>query len=93
MKGNAAQNNLSFSAYPLRVLKQEASASSAPQPQGQSTYLTALLNGKAKAASRIRVFPMANPYPGAINKPIKPKQSKLPNDIELTEREWFNNYE
>lgn len=92
MKGNAAQNNLSFSAYPLRVLKQEVSASSAPQPQGQSTYLKALLNG-TRAAGRVRIFPLVNPYPGATRKPEVSKKNKLPNDIELTQREWFNNYE
>lgn len=92
MKGNAAQNNLSFSAYPLKVLKQEVSASSAP-PQAQSTYLKALLNGKTRAASRVRVFPLVNPYPGAMKRPVTPKESKLPKDIELTERDWFNNYE
>ncbi len=76
-----------FSAYPLKVIN-EAAAEKEPG----SPYLKALLSGKTKIARGARVFPMVNPY----NKQYRPAPlatDKLPKDIELTEREWFNNYE
>jgi len=88
MKGND-HPSLYFSAYPLKAVNQEASAKPS---SGQSPYLKAVLSGKTRSMSRVRVFPMINPYKqSALSAPKA--AGKLPNDIALTEKEWFNNYE
>ena len=78
-----------FSAYPLKAI----SGSSLAEKKPDSPYLKALLSGKTQTNSnRVRVFPMTNLY----NKQFRPapfEAGKLPKDIELTEKEWFNNYE
>jgi hypothetical protein len=51
MKRNA-QSTLYFSAYPLKALQDEASAKSA---ETQSPYLKAILSGKTRSLSRVRV--------------------------------------
>lgn len=87
MKSNATPS-LYFSAYPLKALDQAA----AKPVNGQSPYLKAILSGKTRTLSRVRVLPMVNPYkPGT--RPYVPKAGKLPSDIELSQNEWFNNYE
>jgi hypothetical protein len=78
-----------FSAYPLKALTNEASAKPS---SNQSPYLKAILSGKTRTLSRVRVFPMINPYRKS-SIPVILETSKLPKDIELTEKEWFNNYE
>lgn len=88
MKSNS-QPSLYFSAYPLKALNQETSAKPS---NGQSPFLKAILSGKTRTMSRVRVFPLTNPYKQSTVL-IAVKNSKLPNDIELTEKEWFNNYE
>ena len=88
MKSNA-QSTFYFSAYPLKALRKEASAKPSST---QSPYLKAILSGKTRTLSRVRVFPMVNPYRRS-SVPVIPEASKLPKDIELTEKEWFNNYE
>jgi hypothetical protein len=86
MKSNA-KPSLYFSAYPLKVIK-DPSADNKPD----SPYLKALLSGKSKSGSRTRVFPMMHPYKGTPN-PVSSEADKLPTDIELTEKNWFTNYE
>jgi hypothetical protein len=88
MKSNV-QSTLYFSAYPLKALRDKASAKPSST---QSPYLKAILSGKTRTLSRVRVFPMVNPYRRS-SVPVIPDASKLPKDIELTEKEWFNNYE
>ena len=87
MKSNA-QSTLYFSAYPLKAFDKETSGKTSP---GQSPYLRAILSGKTRTASRVRVFPMINPYPVAT-KTTKPAENtaKAP---EPAEKEWFRNYE
>ncbi len=77
-----------FSAYPLKVMTNEPSAIPSTN---QSPYLKAILSGRTRTLSRVRVFPMINPYRKTST--VTPENSKLPKDIELTEKEWFNNYE
>ncbi len=78
-----------FSAYPLKVI----SESTANEPN-MEPYLKALLASKTKTVSRVKVFPMANPYPVTENKsPITQHHSKKQNNIEPAGREWFGNYE
>lgn len=76
-----------FSAYPLKVIKDTAQ-----DKEPSSPYLKALLSGSTKMPRRAKVFPMINPYSKQFT-PVPPDTEKLPKDIELTEKEWFNNYE
>jgi hypothetical protein len=84
MKSNV-KTSLYFSAYPLKAIK-ALTPSSAPE----SPYLRSVLAGKIKVSSKVRVFPMVNPYP-------KPKTSTGPispiKDIGISGEEWFCNYE
>jgi hypothetical protein len=80
--------SLYFSAYPLKAIKEPSSS----DKQTDSPFLKALLSGKTKTSSRVRVFPMINPYKDQIN-PSPFEADKLPKDIELTEKDWFKNYE
>ena len=87
MKSNA-NSSLYFSAYPLKAIKSASDASSV-----QSPYLRSVLSaGKTRSSSRVRVFPMANPYTQkpvvALLKPVKPVK-----DIGIGGDGWFNNYE
>ena len=76
-----------FSAYPLKVIK-EAAADKEPG----SPYLKALLSGRTKTSKRAKVLPMINPYTKQF-RPAPLEADKLPKDMELTEKNWFNNYE
>ena len=89
MKSNA-HNPLYFSAYPLKAITQEPSAK---PDQQQSPYLRAILAGKSRTMSRVRVFPMANPYPAPTRSSFLPKENKAVNNEELANRDWYNNYE
>ena len=76
-----------FSAYPLKAIKDTSST----DKQLQSPYLRNLLSGISKTNSRVRVFPMINPYTERFKQVTA--ADKLPTDIGLTEKEWFRNYE
>jgi hypothetical protein len=84
-----ARPSFYFSAYPLKAIK-----SPSPEKQTGSPYLRALLAGKQKSGNqtKARVLSIMNPYP-RLYKPAPLKSDKLPKDIELTEKSWFNNYE
>ena len=86
MKSNVSPS-LYFSAYPLKAVQ------TASEQAGTVTspYLKAILCGKTKTLSRVRVMPMINPY-RETKVPVT-REINLPNDIELTEKEWYNNYE
>lgn len=77
-----------LSAYPLKAIKDTSSANKQPD----SPFLKSLLSGITKTSSRVRVFPMSNPYSERF-KQVPFIQDKLPKDIELTEKDWFRNYE
>ena len=95
MKG-LAKNPIYFSAYPLKAVEPTATTN---QKSSQSPYLRSLLSARSRTTSRARVFPMVNPY----KNPYKEKApalsiriqsvNKVPEDIELTEKRWFHNYE
>lgn len=85
---STAKPSFYFSAYPLKAIKDSSSADKEPN----SPYLRALLSGSTKTSSRVRVFPMITPYKEQP-KQLPPVVDKLHRDIELTEKEWFNNYE
>ena len=77
---------LYFSAYPLKAIKESSSSE-------QSPFLKAILSGKTRTLSRVRVSPMLNPYKKTLkpSAPIKPVNEKK--DVEPGGNEWFNNYE
>ena len=84
-----SQPSLYFSAYPLKAINQRPSS-------GQSPYIKAILSGKTRILSRVKISPMPNPYTNpykASPKPAAPEKEKMPKDIELTEKDWFKNYE
>ena len=85
---STAQTTLYFSAYPLKAFDKETSSK---PTTGQSPFLRAILSGKTRTSSRVRVFPMVNPYP-ASTKTVKPA-ANTGNNVQPTEKEWFNNYE
>lgn len=86
MKSNA-KTPLYFSAYPLKAITETQSAGSSST---QTPYLRSVLSGKTKTSSRVRVFPMANPYPEKMmrSKPIKPAKQ-----VDGTGDSWYNHYE
>lgn len=85
---STAKPSLYFSAYPLKAIKKSADTNYQPT----SPYLKALLSGKPKTSSLVKVLPMANPYKKQFS--VVPfEDDKLPRDIELTEKDWFKNYE
>ena len=85
---NTVRSPFYFSAYPLKAISGTATVT---KDQG-SPYLRAILSGKAKTAKRARIFPMVNPYTRQSG-PAPFEEGKLTKDIELVEKEWFNNYE
>ena len=96
MKG-LAKNPIYFSAYPLKAIK---SAEAETHKSSQSPYLRSILSaGRSKNTNRVRVFPMVNPYKNPYKEevpaaPIRLSSvTKLPEDIEFTEKSWFHNYE
>jgi hypothetical protein len=81
MKRNK-QSPLYFSAYPLKVIKETSS-------DNRSPFLKAILSGKTRTMSRIRVTPMKDPY---ISK-VRISSVKPAKDVEPDGKDWFNNYE
>ncbi|HVT84366.1 MAG TPA: hypothetical protein VHD35_04145 [Chitinophagaceae bacterium] len=79
---------LYFSAYPLKAILQSSSSE-----EERSPFLKALLSGKTRTLSRVRVSPMLNPYKKDAAKPDKEKKDKKTTDVEPTGEEWYKNYE
>jgi hypothetical protein len=82
---------LYLSAYPLTAVKQSNISSNKPG----SPYLRALLSGAntgTKEKSKVRKLSLAssNNYQ---KRPQQSDKSKMPSNIELTEKDWFKNYE
>jgi hypothetical protein len=87
-----------FSAYSLKNAEQKADNSNEPSKKS-SPYLRALLAGRSRTSSKVRVFPMINPYREQDARPVNQRPAiirqlnQVPGDIELTEKKWFHNYE
>ncbi|HWC53185.1 MAG TPA: hypothetical protein VG676_06350 [Chitinophagaceae bacterium] len=79
---------LYFSAYPLKAILQSASSE-----EQKSPFLKALLSGKTRTLSRVRVAPMLNPYKKDVMKPDPGKKEKNKKDVEPTGDEWYKDYE
>jgi len=86
MKRNA-HTPLYFSAYPLKAITEPASNGSS---SAHTPYLRSVLAGKTKTSSRVRVFPMANPY---TQKKVNAKPIKPAKNVESSGADWFNHYE
>ena len=80
-----SKSSLYFSAYPLKAIKESSSSE-------QSPFLKAILSGKTRTLSRVRVSPMLNPYKGTA-KPTTVKSNDEKKNVEPGGNEWFNNYE
>lgn len=78
---------LYFSAYPLKAILQATSE------ENLSPFLKALLTGKVRSSSRVRVAPMLNPYKESDTKPRAEKKEAESKDTEPTGEEWYKNYE
>jgi hypothetical protein len=76
-----------FAAYPLKAVK-ESNVNNLPPT---SPYLRALLSGARSNRSPLKVLPMINSP--RVDRMTAPSESRLPHDIELTEKTWFCSYE
>ncbi|HEX7905392.1 MAG TPA: hypothetical protein VF487_16075 [Chitinophagaceae bacterium] len=78
-----------FSAYPLKAIPKSSESTA-----NQSPYLRSILaagsSSNIRTSSRVRVFPMTNPYKASEGTARKARLSK---NIEATGDEWFNHYE
>lgn len=83
-----AKPSLYLSAYPLKAIKESSTTNNLPD----SPYLRALLTGKTKSNNKTRVFSMIKLNKGQSGQ-VPFDTNKLPKDIELTEKDWFKNYE
>lgn len=86
---STAKPSVYISAYPLKAVRESNIANHPPQ----SPYLKALLSRTLQPdPGRLRVITM-----WSAQKKYDPlptfDQNKLPKDIELTEKNWFINYE
>lgn len=86
MKSNA-KSSLYFSAYPLKAITETTAKTSTDSP-----YLKAVLSGPSKSNSKMRVFPMINPYKEAATV-VLPRVFKPAKHVEASGDEWFGHYE
>jgi hypothetical protein len=89
---STAKSPVYISAYPLKAVKESAVNSNQPH----SPYLKALLSGTNKTttgnSSPARVLSLSHSNRPTSN-PVAFDRNKLPKDIELTDKDWFKNYE
>lgn len=88
MKSNK-QSPIYFSAYPLKAVHTSPSTKTSEE----SPYLKAVLSGKTRSFSRVRVMPMQNPFKAFTV--VKPMKAELPQpeDTGMNEPGWYNHYE
>jgi hypothetical protein len=88
MKSNK-QSPIYFSAYPLKAVH----ISPSTKTSEESPYLKAVLSGKTRSFSRVRVMPMQNPCKAFAV--VKSTRAELPQseDTGINEPGWYNNYE
>lgn len=82
------QASLYFSAYPLKAISESLQTASE-----QSPFLKALLTGKSRTLSRVRVAPMVNPYPKDEKQAKAKTEKEKKNDVEPSGDEWYKDYE
>jgi hypothetical protein len=86
MKNSLSKPVMYFSAYPLKALKNAA-------PDDSSENSSLHISSKVKAAGRIKVHPMANPYKAQIKPAPRIKPSALKEDTVDNTKGWYGNYE
>ena len=83
------QPNFYFSAYPLKVLNQQA-------PDKKSyLHIYTKPTGKKKYASSLKVLPMVNPYNERDEARLTQELNKQnqPDNVEDRDSDWFASYE
>lgn len=85
---NKVHHSLFFLSNPLKVAEAEP-ASASSEKKYQTPYLKALLTSRKPSAKVYSINGISN----MINKSVKRFVSKIPKNIETSEKEWFNNYE
>jgi hypothetical protein len=85
---NAAYPSLFFLANPLKAVQAEPAAAAADDNY-QTPYLRSILS--AKSAPH-KVYSLRNIRDIFVSS-VRPFVSTLPKDVELSEKDWFNNYE
>lgn len=84
---NAAYPSLFFLANPLKAVQAEPAAF--VDDNYQTPYLRSILSSKSAPS---RVYSLRSIRDIFVNT-VRPFISALPDDIEESEKEWFNNYE
>jgi hypothetical protein len=84
---NTAKPPLYFFANPLKLVQTEPAASSGDDYQ--TPYLRSVLSAKSTPS---KVYSLKS-IRDILIQSIRPFTSTLPKDIELIEKDWFNNYE
>lgn len=86
-----SSSSLYFSAYPLKAVNKEPASTNT---EHQSPYLKSILSGKSRTVSRVRVFPMVNPYSKPVPESALPaRRVKKAKDVDPSGKDWFHNYE
>jgi len=84
---NAAHPSLFFLANPLKAVQAEPAA--AAEDNYQTPYLRSILSAKSAPS---RVYSLRSIREKFVST-VRPFISTLPKDVELSEKNWFNNYE
>lgn len=84
---NAAYPSLFFLANPLKAVQAEPAA--AVDDNYQTPYLRSILSAKSAPS---RVYSLRSIREKFVSS-VRPFISTLPKDVELSEKNWFNNYE
>ena len=84
---STAYPSLFFLANPLKAVQAEPAAAS--DDNYQTPYLRSILSAKSGPS---RVYSLRS-IRDILVSTVRPFVSALPNDIEVSEKDWFNNYE
>lgn len=83
---STAHPSLFFLANPLKAVQAEPASSA---DNYQTPYLRSILSAKSAPS---RVYSLRSIRDIFVST-VRPFVSALPNDIEVSEKDWFNNYE
>ncbi|MBL7721539.1 MAG: hypothetical protein JNK98_06045 [Chitinophagaceae bacterium] len=84
---NAAYPSLFFLANPLKAVQDEPAASA--DDNYQTPYLRSILSAKSAPSRVYSLRSIRDKFASSV----RPLVSTLPTDVELSEKNWFNNYE
>jgi len=85
---SSSHPNFYFSAYPLKVLKQQ-------EPEKKSyLHIYSKPDGKKKYAEGLKILPMVNPYTEKDELRLQNLNKKThPDNVEDRDSDWFASYE